>query len=163
MVTMQKITPCLWYNFNAEVAVNHYMEIFKNAKILEVSRYGDALPELTGKVLVLRFEIEGQQFQALNGGPHYIFSEAVSFSVPCETQAEIDHYWDGLLANGGTPSQCGWLKDRFGVSWQIVPAALGEMMSSGTPEQSGRVMAAFMKMVKFDIAALQAAFDGDTK
>src|SRR5260221_1157776 len=115
---MQKITPCLWFNFNAEEAVNHYVGIFKRSKILEVSHYGDAVPDLKGKVLTIRFELDGQELLALNGGPRYTFTEAISLSVDCADQAEVDLLWE-RLSEGGTADRCGWLKDKFGLSWQI--------------------------------------------
>lgn len=153
---MQKITPCLWFNFNAEEAVNHYLSVFKNSRILEMSRYGDAIPEHKGKVLVMRFEIEGQQFQALNAGPQFPFTEAISLSVDCETQGEVDALWSAL-STGGSESQCGWLKDKFGLSWQIVPRVLVEMLNDTDKEKSQRVMAAMMKMKKIDIDELKRA------
>jgi predicted 3-demethylubiquinone-9 3-methyltransferase (glyoxalase superfamily) len=157
---MQKITPCLWFNFNAEEAVNHYMSIFENAKILDVSRYGDAVPELNGKVLTMRFEIEGQTFIALNAGPQFPFTEAISLFVDCETQQEVDHYWEHL-SEGGTPGRCAWLKDKFGVSWQIVPRSLVSMLQDDDVERSARVMKAMMEMRKIEVAKLEAAYRGD--
>jgi predicted 3-demethylubiquinone-9 3-methyltransferase (glyoxalase superfamily) len=159
MPTIQKITPCLWFNFNAEEAVNHYLSIFKNSKILEVSRYGDAIPEHKSKVLIMRFEIEGQQFQALNAGPQFPFTEAISLSVDCETQEEVDALWS-KLSTGGRESQCGWLKDKFGLSWQIVPRVLVEMLNDADTEKSQRVMAAMLKMKKIDIDELKRASAG---
>ncbi|TFU05989.1 VOC family protein [Polymorphobacter arshaanensis] len=155
------ITPCLWFNGEAEDAAKLYTALFPDSSIGAVSRYGAGAPFPAGTALMVEFSLGGQRFQALNGGPQFPHSEAISLSVACADQAEVDHYWDGLLAGGGSPSQCGWLQDRFGVSWQVVPAALGRLMSAGTPEQSGRVMAAMMKMRKFDVAALEAAFAGD--
>jgi predicted 3-demethylubiquinone-9 3-methyltransferase (glyoxalase superfamily) len=155
------ITPCLWFNGEAEDAARFYTALFPDSKIGAVSRYGPDAPFPAGTALMVEFNLGGQRFQALNGGPQFPHSEAISLSISCGDQAEVDHYWDGLLAGGGSPSQCGWLKDRFGVSWQVVPAALGRLMSAGTSEQSGRVMAAMMKMAKFDVAALEAAFNGD--
>ena len=159
MAVVQKITPCLWFNGNAEEAVNHYVEIFENSRIGHVSRYGKGqhMPEST--VLTIMFELAGQQFMALNGGVQFPFTEAISLSVSCDTQAEIDHFWDRLTA-GGKPVQCGWLKDKFGLSWQIVPAMLADLMSSGEPERANRVMTALLGMVKLDVAALQQAHDG---
>lgn len=155
-----EIAPCLWFNGQAEQAVRFYTRLFPNSSIGSISRWGKdgRLPE--GTALLVEFTLNGRSFQALNGGPEYTLSEAVSFSVPCETQAEIDHYWDALTADGGKPVQCGWLKDRFGASWQIVPKAIGRMWAEGTPEQYRRMMAALMRMVKLDIAALEAAFKG---
>jgi predicted 3-demethylubiquinone-9 3-methyltransferase (glyoxalase superfamily) len=157
---MQKLTPCLWFNFNAEEAVTHYLSIFKNGKVLDVSRYGDAMPELKGKVLTMRFELEGQEFQALNAGPQFPFTEAISISVDCADQAEVDALWS-KLCEGGSPSQCGWLKDRFGLSWQIVPRALVQMLKDPNPARAQRVMGAMMKMQKIDVAALHAAYEGE--
>jgi predicted 3-demethylubiquinone-9 3-methyltransferase (glyoxalase superfamily) len=158
MTTTQKITPCLWFNFNAEEAVNYYLSIFKHSKILEVSRYGDAVPEHKGKVMLLLFEIEGQQFQALNAGPQFPFTEAISLSVDCETQEEVDELWSKLSA-GGRESQCGWLKDKFGLSWQIVPRVLTEMIKDKDADKATRVMQAMFTMSKIDIARLQQAYN----
>ncbi len=157
---MKRITPCLWFDGNAEEAANLYVSIFKNSKITDVSRYGDAGPLPKGTVLTIAFELDGQAFTALNGGPQYKFTEAVSFQISCETQDEADHYWNGLLAGGGTESMCGWLKDRFGLSWQIVPKRLIELMQSSDPAKARRVMEAMFKMRKIDIAALEAAAKG---
>jgi predicted 3-demethylubiquinone-9 3-methyltransferase (glyoxalase superfamily) len=143
MSTIPKITPCLWFNFNAEAAVNHYLNIFKRSKILEISRYGDAIPEHKGKVLTLRFEIEGQQFQALNGGLQFPFTEAISLSVDCADQEEVDLLWTRLSEDGST-GQCGWLKDKFGhkfgLSWQIVPRALVTLLNDPDTNKAARVM-----------------------
>jgi predicted 3-demethylubiquinone-9 3-methyltransferase (glyoxalase superfamily) len=158
MSTKQKITPCLWFNFNAEEAVNHYLSIFKSGKILEVSRYGDAMPAFKGKVLAMRFELEGQEFQALNGGPQFPFTEAISLSVDCTDQTEVDALWT-RLCEGGSPSQCGWLKDKFGLSWQIVPRALVTMLKDPDADKATRVMQAMLKMSKIDIAVLRQAYD----
>lgn len=158
MSTKQKITPCLWFNFNAEEAVNHYLSIFKRSKILEVSRYGDAMPELKGKVLIMRFELEGQQFQALNAGPQFPFTEAISLSVDCADQAEVDALW-ARLSEGGSAGQCGWLKDKFGLSWQIVPRALVTMLNDSDADKAARVMQAMMTMSKIDVARLQQAYN----
>ena len=155
----QKITPFLWFDNQAEEAAQFYTSIFKNSKILNVSRYGDAGPGPKGSVMVVSFQLEGQQFTALNGGPLFKFSEAFSFVVNCENQQEIDHYWTKLTSNGGQESQCGWLKDKFGFSWQIVPTALGKLMS-GDPKKSNRVMQALLQMKKLDIATLEEAAAG---
>lgn len=157
MTTTQKITPCLWFNFNAEEAVNYYLSIFKNSKILETSYYGDAMPEHKGQAMVLLFEIEGQQFQALNGGPKFPFTEAISLSVDCATQEEVDTLWSKLSA-GGSESHCGWLKDKFGLSWQIVPRALTEMLKDKDADKVTRVMQAMFTMSKIDVARLQQAY-----
>jgi predicted 3-demethylubiquinone-9 3-methyltransferase (glyoxalase superfamily) len=158
MTTTQKITPCLWFNFNAEEAVNYYLSIFKNSKILETLHYGDAMPEHKGQVMLLLFEIEGQQFQALNGGPEFSFTEAISLSVDCETQEEVDTLWSKLSA-GGSESQCGWLKDKFGLSWQIVPRTLIEMLKDEDADKVARVMQAMFTMSKIDVARLQQAYN----
>jgi predicted 3-demethylubiquinone-9 3-methyltransferase (glyoxalase superfamily) len=158
--TMQKITPFLWFNDNAEEAMNFYTSIFKNSKVVSVSRYGDAGPGPKGSVMVGKFEIEGQEFMALNGGPVYKLTPAVSFVVNCETQQEVDDFWDKLTA-GGQPIQCGWLTDKYGVSWQIVPTILGQLMADKDPVKSGRVMKAMLQMIKIDIAGLQRAYNGE--
>jgi len=155
---MQKITPFLWFDNNAEEAAQFYTSIFKNSKILNVSRYGDAGPGPKGSVMVVNFQLEGQQFTALNGGPLFKFSEAFSFVVNCETQKEIDEYWHKLTSDGGKESECGWLKDKFGFSWQIVPTALGRLMSD--PKQANRVMQALLQMKKLEIARLEEAAEG---
>ncbi|MGO9424809.1 MAG: VOC family protein [Steroidobacteraceae bacterium] len=154
----QTITPCLWFNFNAEEAVNHYLGIFKASRILEVSRYGDAVPEHRGKVLVIRFEIAGLQLQALNAGPQFPFTEAVSLSVDCADQAEVDELW-ARLSEGGSAGRCGWLKDKFGLSWQIVPRALVNMLKDPDAEKAARVMQAMLTMDKIDIARLLKAYE----
>ena len=157
---MQKITPFLWFDGNAEDAANFYTSIFKNSKILNVSRYGDAGPGLKGSAMTVTFELEGQQFTALNGGPHYTFSPAVSFFVNCETQAEVDELWNKLSA-GGKEVQCGWLQDKFGLSWQIIPKQLMELMSDKDPAKSQRVFKAMLQMKKIDIEGLQRAYPGE--
>jgi predicted 3-demethylubiquinone-9 3-methyltransferase (glyoxalase superfamily) len=155
---MQKITPFLWFDTQAEEAVNFYTSVFKNSKIGKVSRYGDAGPGPKGTVLTASFMLDGQEFIALNGGPKYRFSPAVSFVVHCETQQEIDEYWSKLSA-GGRTDQCGWLTDRFGLSWQIVPSNLGQLMTDKDPQKSERVMKALLQMTKLDIDALKRAHD----
>jgi predicted 3-demethylubiquinone-9 3-methyltransferase (glyoxalase superfamily) len=157
---MQKITPFLWFDNNAEEAAQFYTSIFKNSKILNVSRYGDAGPGPKGSVMVVKFQLAGQEFTALNGGPQFKFSEAVSFVVNCENQQEVDEYWRKLTANGGQESMCGWLKDKFGFSWQIVPTALGRLMGDKDPQRANRVMQALLKMRKLDIATLERAAEG---
>jgi predicted 3-demethylubiquinone-9 3-methyltransferase (glyoxalase superfamily) len=156
---MQKIRPFLWFDDNAEEAVNFYVSVFPNSKILNVSRYGEAGPGEDGAVLTASFELGGQEFMALNGGPVFSFTPAISFFVNCETQQEVDDLWDKLL-EGGEPQQCGWLKDKFGVSWQIIPSLLGELLQDDDDEKSQRVMEAMLKMIKIDTAALQRAYDG---
>jgi predicted 3-demethylubiquinone-9 3-methyltransferase (glyoxalase superfamily) len=155
----QKITPCLWFSDNAEEAVTFYLTVFKNSKKGKVSHYGEDAPLPKGTVLTIEFQIAGQKFLALNGGPIFKFTEAVSFVVNCETQKEIDYYWE-KLSKGGAKVECGWLKDKFGLSWQIVPTVLGEMMSSKSSEKSSRVMQAIMKMTKLDIKRLEKAYQG---
>jgi predicted 3-demethylubiquinone-9 3-methyltransferase (glyoxalase superfamily) len=153
---MQKITPFLWFDGNAEEAANFYVSIFKNAKILSVTRYGEAGPAPKGTVMTVAFELDGQKFVALNGGPQYTFSPATSFVVNCETQAEVDAFWEKLSA-GGKTQRCGWLTDKFGLSWQIVPAVLPELASGKDPARSNRTMRAMMQMGKLDIEGLRAA------
>ena len=153
---MPKITPFLWFNDQAEEAMNFYVSIFKNSKAGSVTRYGDAGPGPKGSVMTANFQLEGLDFTALNGGPQFPFTEAVSFVVHCETQQEIDYYWD-KLTTGGRPSQCGWLKDKFGLSWQVVPAVLPRLLKDPDPKKSQRVMQALMQMTKLDIARLQQA------
>jgi len=153
---MQKINPFLWFDDEAEEAMNFYISIFKNSRVVSISRYGDAGPGPKGKVMVASFELEGQKFMALNGGPGFAFSEAISFLVDCETQEEVDYLWE-KLCEGGKPSRCGWLKDKFGLSWQIVPSILGQLMSDPDPEKSKRVLQAMMQMVKLDIEGLRRA------
>lgn len=155
---MQKITPFLWFDDYAEEAVNFYTSIFKDSKIENISRYGEAGPGPAGSLMMANFKLNGQDFMALNGGPEFTFSQAISFFVSCETQAEVDHYWE-KLSDGGEVQQCGWLKDKFGISWQIVPTALGRLLGDSDPEKAGRVMQAMLKMVKIDIAGLQRAYD----
>ena len=159
-MTGQKITPFLWFDNNAEQAAQFYTSIFKNSKILNISRYGDAGPGPKGSVMVVSFQLEGQQFTALNGGPLFKFSEAFSFVVNCENQKEIDYFWNKLTADGGRESECGWLKDKFGFSWQIVPTALGKLMGDKDPKKANRVMQALLQMKKLDIATLEEAAEG---
>ena len=156
-MSIPKITPCLWFNFNAEEAVNHYLSIFKHSTILETSRYGDGMPELKGKVLTIRFEIEGQQLLALNAGPQFPFTAAISLSVDCVDQVEVDMLWT-CLSEGGSAGQCGWLKDKFGLSWQIVPRALVTMLKDPDSDKAARVMQTMMTMSKIDIARLQQVY-----
>jgi predicted 3-demethylubiquinone-9 3-methyltransferase (glyoxalase superfamily) len=150
----QKITPFLWFDNNAEEAMNFYISVFNNSKINTVTRYGDAGPGPKGSVLTAAFELEGQKFVALNGGPRFKFTEAISFVISCETQEEIDYFWDKLTSGGGQESMCGWLKDRFGLSWQVVPADIGSLL---TGEKSNQVMQALMQMKKLDLGDLRQA------
>lgn len=153
---MQRITPFLWFNTEAEDAARFYVSIFKNSKILGVSRYGEAGPGPAGSVMTAEFELDGEKFVALNGGPQYSFTPAVSFVVNCGTQAEVDHYW-ARLSEGGKEIQCGWLTDKYGLSWQVVPTVLPELLQDKDPAKRKRVMEAMLKMVKLDIDALQRA------
>jgi predicted 3-demethylubiquinone-9 3-methyltransferase (glyoxalase superfamily) len=154
---MQKISPFLWFDTQAEAAANFYVSIFTNSRVLKIARYGDSGPGPKGSVMTVEFELEGQQFIALNGGPRFKFTEAISFSVRCQTQAEIDSLW-AKLTEGGKEVACGWLKDKYGLSWQINPTVLGKMLSDPDPKKSNRVMQAMLKMKKIDIAALQNAY-----
>lgn len=155
---MQKIYPCLWFDNNAEEAVNLYTSVFKNSHIESVSRYGKDEPGPEGSVMTMQFELEGQKFMALNGGPYFSFTEAISLFVNVETQEELDTIWNALSAHPEA-EQCGWLKDKFGLSWQIVPTILGELMQDKDPARVSRVTQAMLKMKKLDIAGLQSAFD----
>lgn len=162
---MQRITPCLWFDDNAEEAANFYTSVFKNSKIKNISRYGEAGAAVSGRpkgsVLTVAFELDGQEFTALNGGPMFTFNEAISLQVNCETQAEVDYYWENLSAGGDEKAQqCGWLKDKFGVSWQIVPTVVSKMMSDPDPAKSERVMKALLPMKKLDLQGLQQAYEG---
>jgi predicted 3-demethylubiquinone-9 3-methyltransferase (glyoxalase superfamily) len=153
---MQKLTPCLWFDTQGEEAAELYTSIFPNSRITQVSRYGEAAPGKTGSVMTVEFELDGQAFTALNGGPQFTFNEAISFQVSCADQAEVDRYWDAL-GEGGEHGPCGWLKDRFGVSWQIVPKRLPELLEDSDSEKANRVMAAMLKMGKLDVAELERA------
>ncbi len=156
---MPKITPHLWFDGQAEDAANFYVSVFPNSQITSVARHGEAGPGPEGSVLTVEFELDGEQFVALNGGPDYKFTEAVSFLVPCRDQAEVDRYWD-TLCEGGEPGPCGWLKDRYGLSWQIIPTALPELLGDPDPEKSSRVMKAMLSMGKIEIQGLRDAYDG---
>jgi predicted 3-demethylubiquinone-9 3-methyltransferase (glyoxalase superfamily) len=153
---MQKITPCLWFDTQAEEAATFYTSIFQNARILHATRYGKAGPGPEGSVMTVSFELDGQEFVALNGGPEFKFNEAISFQVSCETQDEVDEFWS-RLSEGGEEGPCGWLKDRYGVSWQIVPTRLTELLDDPDPERSQRAMRAMLDMKKIDIATLEQA------
>ena len=161
MPTLLKISPCLWFNGEAEAAAQHYTTIFPNGRILSVDRAPADTPSgPKDMVLTVDFSLAGQTFIALNGGPDFTFSEAISFSIDCDDQAEVDRYWDALIAGGGEPSVCGWLKDRFGVSWQVVPRQLPEMLQSRDREAAGRAMEAMLKMTKIEVKGLEEAFNG---
>lgn len=167
MHVTHRIAPCLWFDHQAEEAATFYTGIFRNSRIVRVARYGDAGREVhgqpTGTVMTVAFELDGQTFTALNGGPAFTFSEAISFQVSCETQEDVDHYWEKLAEGGDERAQqCGWLKDRFGVSWQIVPTILPELVGDPHSERSQRAMQAMLRMKKIDIDALKRAYAGET-
>jgi predicted 3-demethylubiquinone-9 3-methyltransferase (glyoxalase superfamily) len=155
---MSKITPYLWFDDQAEEAMHFYTSIFKNSKVGDISYYGDSGPGTNGKVMAVTFQLEGQDFMALNGGPLFHFTEAISLFVSCETQAEVDELWDKLSA-GGEISQCGWLKDKYGLSWQIIPTALGRMLADPNPRKAQNVMKAMLQMQKIDVAQLKMAYE----
>jgi predicted 3-demethylubiquinone-9 3-methyltransferase (glyoxalase superfamily) len=156
---MQKITTFLWFDDKAEEAINFYVSIFKNSKILNISRYGEGGPGPKGSFMTGSFQLEGQEFMALNGGPVYHFTPAISLFVDCQTQAEVDGLWERLSA-GGSQGQCGWVTDRYGLSWQIVPSALGRLLGDPDPQKAGRVMQAMLKMTKLEVAVLEEAWKG---
>jgi predicted 3-demethylubiquinone-9 3-methyltransferase (glyoxalase superfamily) len=160
---MQKITPCFWFDNQAEEAANLYTSLFKNSKIGKATRYDKASAEVSGQpegsVLTIEFTLNGQDFLALNGGPLFKFNESVSFVIDCENQEEVDHFWNGLLAGGGQESQCGWLKDKFGVSWQVTPRILSKLLSDPNPKKAQAAMKAMLQMKKLDTAKLQEAYD----
>lgn len=156
---MPTITPFLWFDTQAEEAARFYVSVFKNSRIVSTSRYGEAGPGAKGTVMTVEFELAGRRFIALNGGPQFKFTEAVSFSIECQTQQEVDEYWR-TLSEGGEEGPCGWLKDRFGLSWQVNPTVLGDMLSDRDPAKAKRAMQAMLTMKKIDIAALQRAYDG---
>jgi predicted 3-demethylubiquinone-9 3-methyltransferase (glyoxalase superfamily) len=155
---MQKITPFLWFDGQAEEAMNFYISLFKNSRVLSVTRYGEAGPGPKGTVMSATFELEGQKFMALNGGPLFTFTPAISFFVNCETQEEVDYFWQ-KLSEGGKKEKCGWLKDKYGLSWQIIPSVLGKLLGDKDAEKAKRVMQAMLQMDKLDIARLQQAYD----
>jgi len=158
---MSRITPCLWFNGQAEEAARLYVSLFPNSSVGNVSRYGAGAPFPEGTALMVEFSLSGQGYQALNGGPQFGFTEAISLSISCRDAAEVDHFWNGLTAEGGSEGHCGWLKDRFGLSWQVVPEGLGALLSDPDPARSGRAMQAMLGMKKLDLAALKAAADGE--
>ncbi len=155
---MQKITPFLWFDGKAEEAMNFYVSVFKNSKVLSVSRYGDAGPGPKGSVMSATFELDGQQFYALNGGPQFMFSPAISFFIYCETQQEVDELWE-KLSEGGATNRCGWLQDKFGLSWQVIPSLLGKLLQDKNPEKANAAMMAMLQMEKIDTERLQQAYD----
>jgi predicted 3-demethylubiquinone-9 3-methyltransferase (glyoxalase superfamily) len=157
---MQAITPFLWFDNNAEEAMNFYLSIFKDSEALRISRYSDAGPGPKGTVMTAEFQLNGQKFVALNGGPHFKSTEAISFVINCETQEEVDYFWEKLSA-GGEKSRCGWLKDKFGLSWQVTPTIMGELMSDEDTEKSKRVMQTMMQMDKLEIEPLKRAYAGE--
>ncbi len=156
---MTKIAPCLWFNGQAEDAANFYVSLFTDAAITQISRYGAGAPFPAGTALVVEFTLAGARYQAINGGPQYQFSPAISLSIACKDAAEIDHFWTALTENGGSEVRCGWLIDRFGVSWQVVPDGLGALLSAPDPARRNRAMQAMMGMTKLDLAAMRAAAD----
>ena len=156
---MHKITPFLWFDGKAEEAMNFYTSIFKNSKVGRVTRYGESSPGSKGAVMTATFQLDGQEFIALNGGPQFSFTPAISFFVNCENQEEVDDFWE-KLSEGGKESQCGWLSDKYGITWQIVPSALGKMLSDKDPEKSKRVTQAMLQMKKLDVAKLEQAYEG---
>jgi predicted 3-demethylubiquinone-9 3-methyltransferase (glyoxalase superfamily) len=158
---MSKIAPCLWFDGNAEDAARFYTSLFRDSRIDSVNRAAADTPSgPQGSVLTVEFTVAGQKFVGLNGGPEFPFTEAVSFVIDCEDQSEVDRYWDALIADGGSPSVCGWLKDRFGVSWQVVPRELNELLNSSDRERAARAMKAMLEMTKIDVAALRDAYEG---
>jgi predicted 3-demethylubiquinone-9 3-methyltransferase (glyoxalase superfamily) len=156
----EKITTCLWFDSEGEEAAEFYCSLLPNSRVTDVTRYGDAGPGAPGTVMTVSFELDGRPYVALNGGPEFRFTEAVSFQISCEDQAEVDHYWDALMAGGGAPQQCGWLTDRFGLSWQVIPVQLEQLMDGSDPEVTQRVVDAMLKMIKIDVAGLEAAARG---
>jgi predicted 3-demethylubiquinone-9 3-methyltransferase (glyoxalase superfamily) len=155
----QKIVPSLWFDTEAEEAAAFYTSVFENSRILSVSHYSEGAPRAAGTVMTVEFELNGQRFVGINGGPQFTFDEAISFQITCADQDEVDHYWE-CLSEGGGEGQCGWLKDRFGLSWQVIPAGIGELLGDPDPERAQRAMQAMLKMGKLDLAAMRAAADG---
>ena len=160
-MTSTPLTTCLWFDTQAEEAATYYTSIFRDAKLGNISRYGEGGPRPAGMVITAEFELNGQRFVALNGGPEYTFTEAISFQIPCADQAEVDYYWEQLTADGGQPGPCGWLKDKFGVSWQVIPAVLGSLLGDPDPDKAARATQAMLSMGKLDIAALERAHAGE--
>jgi predicted 3-demethylubiquinone-9 3-methyltransferase (glyoxalase superfamily) len=152
-----KITPCLWFNFNAEEAVDYYISLFPDSRVVSKFHYNDSIPDLKGKVLMIEFELAGERFLALNGGPQFPFTNAISLSIDCEDQAEVDRVWQRITADGGEPGDCGWIKDKYGLSWQVVPRGMVELFADDDPDRAARAMRAMMTMGKLDIAQVTAA------
>jgi len=152
-----KITPCLWFNFNADEAVDYYVGLFPNSRLVSKFHYNDSIPDLKGKVLMIEFELAGERFLALNGGPQHPFTNAISLSIDCEDQAEVDRLWQRIADDGGTPGDCGWIKDKFGLSWQVVPRGMVELYGDDDPARAARAMRAMMTMSKLDLATVQRA------
>jgi predicted 3-demethylubiquinone-9 3-methyltransferase (glyoxalase superfamily) len=157
----QKITPCLWFDTQAEEAARYYTSVFPDSRIVTVTHYPESVPDKAGTVLLVEFELAGEPYTALNGGPQFTFDEAISFYIICEDQAELDHFWE-KLSDGGEEGPCGWVKDRFGLSWQVVPDGMMELFSDSDPDRAGRAMTEMMKQRKLDLAAVRAAADGAT-
>ena len=157
---MQKIVPNLWFDTEAEEAANFYVSVFENARILNVTHYTEAAPRQAGMVMTVEWELEGQRFVGINGGPQFKFDEAVSFQIECKDQAEVDYYWEKLTADGGKEGQCGWVTDKYGLAWQVTPAGIDELFADSDPERGRRAMEAMLKMGKLDVNALRAAADG---
>ena len=160
-MTSTPLTTCLWFDTQAEEAATYYTSIFRDAKLGNISRYGEGGPRPAGMVITAEFELNGQRFVALNGGPEYTFTEAISFQIPCADQAEVDYYWEQLTADGGQPGPCGWLKDKFGVSWQVIPVVLGSLLGDPDPHKAARATQAMLSMGKLDIDALARAHAGE--
>jgi predicted 3-demethylubiquinone-9 3-methyltransferase (glyoxalase superfamily) len=157
---MQKIVPNLWFDTEAEEAADFYVSVFENARILNVTHYTEAAPRQAGMVMTVEWELEGQRFVGINGGPEFKFDEAVSFQIECKDQAEVDYYWEKLTVDGGKEGQCGWVTDKYGLAWQVTPAGIDELFADSDPERGRRAMEAMLKMGKLDINALRAAADG---
>src|SRR5215467_5791051 len=155
---MQKITPFLWFDNNTDEAIKFYTSVFKSSKVVNASYYGEAGPGPKGTIMTATIELEGQQFMLLNGGPIFKFTEAISLFISCKDQKEVDYYWNKLIEGGGKPSQCGWLKDKFGLSWQIIPKSLGEMLGDKDPKKANNVMRAMLKMSKIEVRKLEEAY-----
>jgi predicted 3-demethylubiquinone-9 3-methyltransferase (glyoxalase superfamily) len=152
-----KITPCLWFNFNAQEAVEYYVSLFPDSRVVSMFHYNDSIPDLKGQVLMIEFELAGERFLALNGGPQFPFTNAISLSIDCEDQAEVDRLWERITADGGEPGDCGWIKDKYGLSWQVVPRGMVELFADDDPDRAARAMRAMMTMKKLDLAQVASA------